>query len=177
LRDDRSCGLRQDRRGGERNQTGASVPTFCRFEKGPNVAYFHSPARAIRLEGRSVAEVIGAGLQSVAVPAVVARLLNGAGRINFGEGAALTVQGVGASLSRAVGGWIAQFTGYHGAIAAMFWLMSAADVRMYRAQFGARPTAVCLVSKGNHRTGWVRSERELSARSVLRHRSRSSRRS
>lgn len=46
------------------------------------------------------------------MPGVVARSLNDTGRINFGEGAALTVQGIGELLSRAVGGWIAQFTGY-----------------------------------------------------------------
>jgi MFS family permease len=55
---------------------------------------------------------VGAGLQSVAVPGVVARSLNGTGRINIGQGAVLTVQGLGASLSPAIGGWIAQELGY-----------------------------------------------------------------
>jgi MFS family permease len=55
---------------------------------------------------------IGAGLQSVAVPAVVARILNGTGRINVGQGAVMTVQGLGASLSPAIGGWLAQGFGY-----------------------------------------------------------------
>jgi MFS family permease len=55
---------------------------------------------------------IGAGLQSVAVPSLVAHILNGTGRINVGQGAVMTVQGVGASLSPAVGGWIAQKLGY-----------------------------------------------------------------
>jgi MFS family permease len=55
---------------------------------------------------------IGAGLQSVAVPALVARILNGTGRINVGQGAVMTAQGLGASLSPAVGGWIAQGIGY-----------------------------------------------------------------
>jgi fucose permease len=55
---------------------------------------------------------IGAGLQSVAVPGLVACLLNGSGRVNVGQGAVMTVQGVGASLSPALGGWIAQFLGY-----------------------------------------------------------------
>lgn len=44
---------------------------------------------------------IGAGLQSVAVPGLVARLLNGTGRVNVGQGAVTTVQGVGAALSPA----------------------------------------------------------------------------
>jgi MFS family permease len=55
---------------------------------------------------------VGAGLQSVAVPALVARILNGTGRINVGQGAVMTVQGLGASLSPALGGWIAQGIGY-----------------------------------------------------------------
>jgi MFS family permease len=55
---------------------------------------------------------IGAGLQSVAVPGLVARILNGTGRINVGQGAVMTVQGLGASLSPAIGGWMAQGIGY-----------------------------------------------------------------
>ncbi|MGY4474226.1 MFS transporter [Bradyrhizobium sp. USDA 3364] len=55
---------------------------------------------------------IGAGLQSVAVPGMVARSLNGTGRVNLGQGAVITVQGIGASLSPALGGWIAQWVGY-----------------------------------------------------------------
>jgi MFS family permease len=56
---------------------------------------------------------IGAGLQSVAVPGLVACLLNGTGRVNVGQGAVMTVQGIGASLSPAIGGWLAQAFGYH----------------------------------------------------------------
>jgi MFS family permease len=55
---------------------------------------------------------IGAGLQSVAVPGLVARILSGTGRVNVGQGAVMTVQGLGASLSPAIGGWIAQEIGY-----------------------------------------------------------------
>jgi MFS family permease len=55
---------------------------------------------------------IGAGLQSVAVPALVARILNGSGRVNVGQGALMTVQGMGAALSPAMGGWFAQGLGY-----------------------------------------------------------------
>lgn len=55
---------------------------------------------------------IGAGLQSVAVPGLVACLLSGTGRVNIGQGAVMTVQGVGASLSPAIGGWLAQIFGY-----------------------------------------------------------------
>jgi fucose permease len=55
---------------------------------------------------------IGAGLQSVAVPGLVARILNGTGRVNVGQGAVMTVQGIGASFSPAIGGWVAQSIGY-----------------------------------------------------------------
>lgn len=55
---------------------------------------------------------IGAGLQSVAVPGLVAHILNGTGRINVGQGAVMTVQGIGAALSPAIGGWLAQSTSY-----------------------------------------------------------------
>lgn len=59
-----------------------------------------------------VLDGIGAGLQSVAVPTLVARILNGTGRINVGQGVVMTMQGVGASLSPAIGGWLAQEIGY-----------------------------------------------------------------
>jgi hypothetical protein len=55
---------------------------------------------------------IGAGLQSVAVPGLVVRILHGTGRVNIGQGALMTIQGIGAALSPAIGGWIAQDLGY-----------------------------------------------------------------
>jgi MFS family permease len=55
---------------------------------------------------------IGAGLLSVAVPGLVARILNGTGRVNVGQGAVMTVQGAGVALSPAAGGWLAQALGY-----------------------------------------------------------------
>ncbi len=55
---------------------------------------------------------IGAGLQSVAVPGLVACMLSGTGRVNVGQGAVIAVQGIGASLSPAIGGWLAQSIGY-----------------------------------------------------------------
>ncbi|MGB6753889.1 MAG: hypothetical protein WBE71_15335, partial [Xanthobacteraceae bacterium] len=60
-------------------------------------------------------------MQSVAVPGLVARILNGTGRINVGLGTVMTAQGVGASLSPAIGGWIAQEIGY----SAMFLVLGA----------------------------------------------------
>ncbi|MDR6643543.1 MFS family permease [Luteibacter sp. 1214] len=62
-----------------------------------------------------VLDGIGAGLQSVAVPALVARLMQGTGRVNVAQGAVMTMQGVGAALSPALGGWLAETIGFHGA--------------------------------------------------------------
>lgn len=59
-----------------------------------------------------VLDGVGAGLQSVAVPGLVARILNGTGRVNLGQGAVMTMQGIGAALSPVLGGWIAQGYGY-----------------------------------------------------------------
>jgi predicted MFS family arabinose efflux permease len=55
---------------------------------------------------------VGAGLQSVAVPALVVRLLQGTGRVNVGQGVVMTAQGAGAALSPALGGLLAQHFGY-----------------------------------------------------------------
>ena len=59
-----------------------------------------------------VLDGVGAGLQSVAVPGLVVRILHGTGRVNIGQGALMTIQGIGAALSPAIGGWIAQDLGY-----------------------------------------------------------------
>ncbi|MDR5788471.1 MULTISPECIES: MFS transporter [Caballeronia] len=59
-----------------------------------------------------VLDGIGAGLQTVAVPALVVHLLHGSGRVNLGQGAVLGVQAAGACLSPMLGGWIAHHYGY-----------------------------------------------------------------
>ncbi|MBV9560867.1 MAG: MFS transporter [Bradyrhizobium sp.] len=83
---------------------------------------------------------VGAGLQSVAVPGMVARSLNGTGRVNLGQGAVITVQGVGAALSPALGGWLAQWIGYQwtflllgsfGLIAVALWVALRSAVKGY----------------------------------------------
>lgn len=83
---------------------------------------------------------VGAGLQSVAVPGMVTRSLSGTGRVNLGQGAVITVQGVGASLSPAVGGWIAQWIGYEatflllgafGLISVALWIVFSSIVKRY----------------------------------------------
>lgn len=87
-----------------------------------------------------VLDGIGTGLQTVAVPGMVARSLNGTGRINLGQGAVITVQGIGASLSPALGGWIAEWIGYSptflllsgfGIASIALWLAFGAAVKKY----------------------------------------------
>jgi MFS family permease len=55
---------------------------------------------------------VGAGLLGVAVPGLVARVMAGTGRVNFAIGAVMTVQGIGAALSPALGGVVAGKFGY-----------------------------------------------------------------
>ncbi|WGS54304.1 MFS transporter [Paraburkholderia sp. D15] len=62
---------------------------------------------------------VGAGLQSVAVPALVVHLLNGTGRVNVGQGVVMTVQSAGAALSPALGGLLAHRFGYAAAFVAL----------------------------------------------------------
>lgn len=51
-------------------------------------------------------------MQSVVVPAMVVRLLKSSGRVNAGQGAVIAIQAIGASLSPALGGMLAQHFGY-----------------------------------------------------------------
>lgn len=62
---------------------------------------------------------VGAGLLGVAVPGLVARIMAGTGRVNFAIGAVMTVQGVGAALSPALGGALAGKFGYAAAFLAL----------------------------------------------------------
>jgi predicted MFS family arabinose efflux permease len=59
-----------------------------------------------------VLDGVGAGLLGVAVPGLVARILNGTGHINAGLGAVMSAQGVGAALSSSVAGIVAERFGY-----------------------------------------------------------------
>lgn len=86
---------------------------------------------------------IGAGLQSVAVPAMVASLLQGTGRVNAGQGAVMTMQGIGAALSPLLGGAIADVFGFRaaflllGAIAVAALVLWCGCARMLRHERGA----------------------------------------
>jgi len=62
---------------------------------------------------------IGAGMFGVVSVLIVADLTKGTGRFNVTEGAIATAQGVGASLSMVVAGFVARLTGYNGAFLAL----------------------------------------------------------
>ncbi|MDE1992760.1 MAG: MFS transporter [Rhizobiaceae bacterium] len=68
---------------------------------------------------------VGAGLIGIATPIAAERILSGTGRFNVGLAAVMTVQGIGASLSNVVAGWLTNLGGYglaywvHGCVAAL----------------------------------------------------------
>ncbi|MEX6505378.1 MFS transporter [Jiella sp. M17.18] len=58
---------------------------------------------------------VGAGVLGFAVPGLVAEIMRGSGRVNVSLGAVMTVQGIGASLSPAIGGFVAARYGFEAA--------------------------------------------------------------
>lgn len=95
-----------------------------------------------------VLDGVGAGMLSVAVPGLVARILDGTGHINVGQGAIMAAQGLGGAVSPVVGGVIAQHLGFPTAFASlgalsvgslMIWLGSASGLR--RVGDGAAPAS------------------------------------
>lgn len=66
---------------------------------------------------------VGAGLIGIATPIAAERILSGSGRFNVGLAAVMTVQGIGASSSNIVAGWLTDKGGYslayfvHGGVA------------------------------------------------------------
>ncbi len=62
---------------------------------------------------------IGAGIYGALFPLVVADLTRGSGRFNVTIGAISTALGIGAALSTTAAGWIAGYSGYHAAFAAL----------------------------------------------------------
>jgi MFS family permease len=66
-----------------------------------------------------VLDGVGIGILSVAVPGLVAHILNGTGHVNIGQGAVMAAQGLGGALSPLVGGVAAQAFGFSTAFAVL----------------------------------------------------------
>jgi MFS family permease len=66
-----------------------------------------------------VLDGVGAGLLGVAVPGLVARIMEGTGRVNAALGAVMTMQGIGAALSTTLGGAVAEKFGYPASFVAL----------------------------------------------------------
>jgi MFS family permease len=66
-----------------------------------------------------VLDGIAAGLLSVAAPGLIARIMDGTGRVNAAQGAIMAAQGFGGAVSPVLGGWIAQAWGYPAALATL----------------------------------------------------------
>jgi MFS family permease len=90
-----------------------------------------------------VLDGVGAGILSVAVPGLVARILNGTGHINIGQGAVMAAQGLGGALSPVLGGVAAQTFGFPAAFtmlgglslgSVIIWLVSAPMLRGARGE-------------------------------------------
>ncbi|WP_424810622.1 MFS transporter [Roseococcus sp. YIM B11640] len=62
---------------------------------------------------------VGAGLLGVAMPGLIARLLNGTGRVNTGLALVMTGQGIGAACSPLLAGMVAEWWGYGAAFLAL----------------------------------------------------------
>lgn len=84
--------------------------------RGVIAAAWPSPWALIPVQ---ILDGIGAGLLGVALPGLVAWLLQGSAHINAGLGAVMAVQGIGAALSPALAGWLAHRFGYAIAFAAL----------------------------------------------------------
>ncbi|MGH6958605.1 MAG: MFS transporter [Caulobacteraceae bacterium] len=59
---------------------------------------------------------VTSGFLSVAAPGLIARIMDGTGRVNAAQGAVMAAQGFGGAVSPALGGWIAQVFGYPAAL-------------------------------------------------------------
>lgn len=84
--------------------------------RGAIAAWLTSPIGLVPVQ---MLDGVGAGMLGVAVPGLVARILSGSGHINAGLGAVMTCQGVGAALSPALGGFVAERMGYSASFAAL----------------------------------------------------------
>jgi predicted MFS family arabinose efflux permease len=62
---------------------------------------------------------VASGLLSVGAPGLIARIMDGTGRVDAAQGAIMAAQGFGGAVSPALGGWIAEALGYPTAFVAL----------------------------------------------------------
>nr|WP_314072837.1 MFS transporter [uncultured Roseococcus sp.] len=82
---------------------------------------------------------VGAGLLGVAMPGLIARLLDGTGRVNTGLALVMTAQGIGAACSPVLAGMAAEWLGY-GAAFLVLGVIAAAALALWLVA-GDRPRA------------------------------------
>lgn len=110
--------------------------------RGLLAALWPSPWALIPVQ---VMDGISAGLLGVALPGLVASLLRGSGHVNAGLGAIMAIQGIGAALSPAVAGWVAQRYGYGSAFVVLSAIAAAAALALmlnHRIRTGAHALAI-----------------------------------
>ncbi len=110
--------------------------------RGLLAALWPSPWALIPVQ---VMDGIAAGLLGVALPGLVASLLRGSGHVNAGLGAIMAIQGIGAALSPAVAGWVAQRYGYGSAFVVLSAIAAAAALALmlnHRIRTGAHALAI-----------------------------------
>ncbi|MNI70371.1 Major Facilitator Superfamily protein [compost metagenome] len=95
--------------------------------RGLLAAIWPSPWALIPVQ---IMDGIAAGLLGVALPGLVASLLCGSGHVNAGLGAIMAIQGIGAALSPAVAGWVAQRYGYGSAFVVLSAIAAAAALAL-----------------------------------------------
>ncbi|WKL15875.1 MFS transporter [Comamonas testosteroni] len=103
--------------------------------RGIVAGFWESPWAVIPVQAL---DGIGAGLLGVALPGLVSRILRGTGHINAGLGAVMSIQGLGAAISPALAGAVAQRFGY---CTAFISLGMIAAVALLTYQFANRWTA------------------------------------
>ena len=98
--------------------------------RGLLAGYFTDPWVIVPVQ---ILDGVGAGMLGVALPGLVARILSGTGHVNAGLGAVMTVQSIGAAVSPAVAGYIAEQSGYGVAFLALGVIAAAALVLWFTA--------------------------------------------
>ncbi|WP_162596101.1 MFS transporter [Methylobacterium sp. 17Sr1-1] len=99
-----------------------------------------------------VLEGLAMGLAGVAIPALVAEIMEGTGHANAGLGGVMTAYGAGAALSPALAGFVAQYLGF---MASFLVLAAVAGIGLLLWTAGRRLPGMHLSSRQNKTAGEV----------------------